>query len=89
MSERLEHLLNIGPRTAQWLREIGVTDRAALEREGSINAFTRLKARYPGRVTHNALYALEGALLDVRWNALPPARQRALEAELASLEQDA
>ncbi|MCB9553000.1 MAG: TfoX/Sxy family DNA transformation protein [bacterium] len=88
MSRRLEHMLNIGPHTAQLLRTIGIPDAEALARIGAVEAWRRLRAAFPHRVTRNALYAIEGALIDARWNALPPSRRADIEAAAARIEKE-
>jgi DNA transformation protein len=64
-------LLNLGPVSRRMLKEIGVENRADLERIGSVAAFRAIekRARKPANVL--LLYALEGALLDLRWDRLP------------------
>jgi DNA transformation protein len=62
-------LPNLGPKSAAWLRDVGVTTRAELERLGSVRAFRKvIEAGHPSSL--NLLYALEGALLDLRWDRL-------------------
>ena len=73
----LERLPNLGPTSAGWLRDVGVASYDDLERLGSVQAFLLVDASREG-VSLNLLYALEGALRDVRWDRLPPA----LRAEL-------
>jgi DNA transformation protein len=68
--EPLERLVNLGPTSAQWLRDAGITSYADLERLGAVQAFLAVRERHP-RASANLLYALEGALLDVRWDHLP------------------
>ena len=69
--QKLEQAMNIGPVTAGWLREVGIHTLDELEEIGSIEAWRRIKERYPGAVSLVGLYALECALLGVRWNELP------------------
>ena len=66
----LERLLNLGPTSAAWLREAGVATPEDLARLGSVEAFLLVAERQPGTTLH-LLYALEGALQDVRWDRLP------------------
>ncbi len=68
----LSSLRNIGARSAQWLRSVGIQSAEELEALGALRAYQRVKAAYPHQVTLNMLYALEGALLDLPWNELPP-----------------
>jgi DNA transformation protein len=64
-------LSNLGPTSAGWLRDVGIETYDDLERLGSVQAFLRVDASREG-VSLNLLYALEGALRDVRWDRLPP-----------------
>jgi len=63
---------NIGPKNKQWLASIDVRtldDEVSL---GVVQTYKRVKAAYPEKVSLNLLYALQGALLDLPWNELPP-----------------
>ena len=64
-------LRNIGPTTAGWLVDIGISTVDDLDAIGSVETYRRLKAARPTEVTFVALYALEAALLDVPWTDLP------------------
>ena len=75
----VEKLKNIGPKSAQWMREIGLETRADLEEMGVVMAYHIMRHRIKG-INVLMLYALEGALTDTHWNALPPARKAALQA---------
>mgnify|MGYP001144595704 CR=1 FL=1 len=70
MSAELVTMKNIGPRTAEWLREIGVQTRADLERLGAVEAYWLIQS-LGYNTTAVLLYALQGALLNVHWNELP------------------
>ncbi|MEM8529486.1 MAG: TfoX/Sxy family protein [Chloroflexota bacterium] len=74
MSERqveLSSLKNIGTTMAQWLRDVGIHTPEELRAIGSVAAWRRVRSAYGNRVTIIGLYALEGAIADVHWNALP------------------
>lgn len=74
-------LPNLGPKSCAWLRAVGIETRADLERLGSVEAYRRVAAA--GFATSlNMLYALEGALLDLRWDRLSPATKANLRARL-------
>lgn len=78
-------LLNLGPKSAAWLRAAGIETRAELERLGSVEAYRRaLAAGAPPNL--NLLYALEGARLELRWDRLSPAVKANLRARLAARE---
>lgn len=63
-------LLNIGPKSSTWLRAVGIETRADLERLGSVAAYRRVSEE-GFESSLNLLYALEGALLELRWDRLP------------------
>ena len=67
-------LRNIGPKSAAWLRQVGLRTQEDLESVGAVEAFIRVK-RAGFRPSLNLLYALEGALLDCHWQQLPEARR--------------
>ena len=68
----IEHLKNIGPTTTQWLHEAGLHTQADLEDIGAVMAYKVLQHQRPQQVNIMLLYALQGALMDLHWNALPP-----------------
>ena len=63
-------LRNLGPKSAQLLSAIGITDRDHLARLGAIETCRRLRdAGQP--VSLNMAYAIEGALMDCDWREIP------------------
>jgi DNA transformation protein and related proteins len=70
-------LRNIGPKSAAWLRQVGLRTQEDLEGVGAVEAFIRVK-RAGFRPSLNLLYALEGALLDCHWQQLPEDRRAEL-----------
>ena len=81
-------LRNIGPKSAAWLRQVGLRTREELEALGAVAAFMRVK-RAGFKPSLNLLYALEGALLDCHWQEVPEPRRaelvQAAEAAIALL----
>jgi DNA transformation protein len=77
-------LKNLGMATVNILHAIGINTRGDLADTGAVEAYCRIKGRGI-QVSKVMLYALEGALLDVHWNDLAPARKAQLveEAEQA------
>ncbi|WP_058835691.1 TfoX/Sxy family protein [Luteimonas abyssi] len=73
-------LRNVGPKSAAWLRQVGLRTRADLEAAGPVEAYMRVR-RAGFRPSLNLLYALEGALLDCHWQEVPDARRQQLVAE--------
>ena len=80
MDFAIEQLMNIGPRTAKRLEAVGIPTAEDLECIGAVEAYRRLMWCFPERTTRIALYALEGALLDIHWNRLPSERKVDLDA---------
>src|SRR5690606_25427715 len=74
-----EKLRNIGPKSAAWLRQVGLRSRAELVEAGPVDAFMRVK-RAGFRPTLNLLYSIEGALQDCHWQDVPEQRRAELVA---------
>ena len=72
-----EKMRNIGPKSAAWLRQVGLRTREELAEAGTVEAFMRVK-RAGFKPTLNLLYAIEGALQDVHWQEVPDARRQEL-----------
>ena len=75
-----EKLRNIGPKSAAWLRQVGLRTREDLAGVGAVDAFMRVK-RAGFKPSLNLLYALEGALLDCHWQEIPDVRRVELVAQ--------
>ena len=71
MTTELSKLKGIGPKTTEWLNDIGVDTLVDLEALGVVEVYKRLKRAYPHKVSLNALYGLQAAVLGIHWNALP------------------
>lgn len=76
----LAQALNLGPRTAARLREVGIETFDQLAEVGAIDAWHRLRFRFGPAVTRTALYALAGALGGYPWQHLPDALKADLDA---------
>jgi len=68
--DELERMKNLGPISAARLRAIGIASPEALIQMGAIEAYVRLKRAFPTVTTQIALYALHGAVTNVRWYTL-------------------
>jgi hypothetical protein len=77
-------LRNIGPKSAAWLRQVGLRTEADLVAVGPVEAYMRVR-RAGFKPTLNLLYALEVALRDCLCQEVPEPRrlQLAQEAEAA------
>ncbi len=76
-------LRNIGPQSARWLESVGIHTAEDLFTCGAVITYQRVKAAYPERVSLNMLYALQGAILDLPWNELPPAMKAKLREQVS------
>ena len=73
-------LRNIGPKSAAWLRQVGLRSAQDLVAVGAVQAFLKVK-RAGFKPSLNLLYALEGALQDCHWQEVPETRRQALVAD--------
>lgn len=81
-------MLNLGPKSAAWLGDAGITTRAEIERLGTIEVCRRvIRAGHPANVV--LAYAIEGALMGCHWNALPWEFKRHLRIEFARMKREA
>lgn len=72
-----EKLRNIGPKSAAWLRQVGLRSREDLAAIGAAAAYVKVR-RAGFKPSLNLLYSLEGALLDCHWQEIPEARRSEL-----------
>jgi hypothetical protein len=75
-----EKLLNIGPKSYAWLKQVGVRTPEDLKRLGAMEVFTKVK-KAGFRPSLNLLYALAGAEQDRHWNTLTAEEKNALVTE--------
>jgi len=80
-------LRNIGPKSAAWLRQVGLRSQDDLRAAGAVEAFMRVR-RAGFKPTLNLLYALEGALHDQHWQSLSRERREALAADVERASQE-
>lgn len=85
MSQDAAKLLNIGPKSAAWLRQVGVRTLDDLKNLGAIGTFMKVK-RAGFRPSLNLLYALAGAEQGVHWASLSPDYKNALVTEVSALD---
>lgn len=81
MNDAPPKLANIGPKSAAWLRQVGLRTREDIAAIGPVAAFAKIK-RAGFKPSLNLLYALEGALTGQHWQHVAPARREQLLAEL-------
>jgi len=71
---------NVGPKSAAWLRQVGVRTMDDLTALGAVGAYIKVK-RAGFKPSLNLLYALEGALVGCHWQQVPEDRRQQLLAE--------
>jgi hypothetical protein len=80
LTDPIESLLNLGPKSGQWLREVGITTIADLERLGPVVAFRLVKHRQP-KASLNLFWALGAGLNGKDWRELTEATKKRLRKE--------
>jgi DNA transformation protein len=75
-------LKNIGPKSRQWLAEIGIYTIKDLRNAGTITTYKILRERYPKKVSLNLLWGLEAAVRDIDWRELTVADKQELKKRL-------
>ena len=75
--KQADKLRNIGPKSAAWLRQVGLRTREDLAAAGTVEAFMRVK-RAGFKPTLNLLYAIEGALQGCHWQEISDERRSEL-----------
>jgi DNA transformation protein len=78
---------NPNSKSAGWLREAGFRSLADVQAVGSVEAYRRTRALHPRDVSLNLLWALEAALLGIRWDQLPTEIKAELLDQLAHLDE--
>lgn len=72
-----EKIRNVGPKSAAWLRQVGVRTNEDVRRLGAVEVYLRTR-RAGFKSTLNLLYALGGAEDDCHWQDLSEERRRTL-----------
>lgn len=79
--EDLTKLPNIGLKLASELERVGISSFEALEKLGSVEALLRINGLNYEDGCLNKLYALEGAIVGIRWHHLEVARKHSIKSE--------
>lgn len=82
-----EKIRNVGPKSAAWLRQVGIRTHEELRVLGSVEAYRRVKIA-GFKPTLNLLYAMAGAEDDCHWTALTDERKVALVAAAEVIDQE-
>ncbi len=78
---------NVGPKSAAWLRQIGIRTEEDLRKIGAVEAYRRVKLA-GFKPTLNLLYSMAGAEDDCHWTALSEERKHALVLAADGISQD-
>lgn len=80
----LRSATNIGATIEKCLHEIGIFTLADLEKTTSAEAFKKIRGNHPEKTIPVCyyLYSLEGALLNMHWNDIPPERKEELRKKI-------
>lgn len=86
ISSDLSKAKNIGATIEKYLNEIGIFTLADLAETTPAEAFKKIRANYPEKTIPVCyyLYSLEGALLDLHWNDIPPELKKELKAKIST-----
>jgi DNA transformation protein and related proteins len=80
-----EKIRNVGPKSAAWLRQVGIRSTEDVRAIGAFAAF--LKVRRAGfKASLSLIYALAGAEDDIHWQSLGPERKSVLLAQYTIFE---
>ena len=75
----LTELPNIGKTLADKLNKVGIENEIDLKSVGSENAIVKIATLENNDVCINMLYALEGAIQNIRWHNLDSDRKKELK----------
>ncbi len=78
---------NVGPKSAAWLRQIGIRSDEDLRKIGAVEAYRRVKLA-GFKPTLNLLYSMAGAEDDCHWTQLSEERKAALVLASDGITQD-
>jgi DNA transformation protein len=76
--EKLSNIVNIGKELERQLYEVGIYSIEELKKIGSKEAWLKIKKMDPSACI-NRLYALEGAILGIRWHDLDESIKKELK----------
>lgn len=77
----IKTLRNLGPTSAQWLRDVGIETIGDLRSQGPVLVFQRVKQQQ-AKVSWNLLWALAAGLEERDWRELSAAEKDCLRREI-------
>lgn len=82
-----EKIRNVGPKSAAWLRQVGIRTEEDLRKLGAVEAYRRVKVA-GFKPTLNLLYSMAGAEDDCHWTQLSAERKAALVLAADAIDQE-
>lgn len=82
-----EKIRNVGPKSAAWLRQVGIRSMEDLRALGAVAAYRKVKVA-GFKPTLNLLYSMAGAEDDCHWTALSEERKSALLLAAEGIDQE-
>ena len=79
----ISSLKNLGPTSAEWLRQVGIHTEEDLRNVGVIQAYKMVEAA-GYKPTLNLLWAMVGTLEGIGWDEIPEGMKAQLKKELLS-----
>jgi DNA transformation protein and related proteins len=79
--EPIDNLRNLGPTSANWLRDVGIRTVRELEQLGPVAAYLLVERHHPG-ATVNLLWAMAAGLQGRDWRELSADEKERLQQEL-------
>jgi DNA transformation protein len=77
---------NLGKKSQEWLRAVGIETLEQVEELGVMESYLRVKAAFPRHVTRNLLWGLQGAVMGLKWDQIPEDIRSSLLAEVEERE---
>lgn len=84
MTKMISELSGLGPFMTRVLAEIDVHDEDDLRTLGAVETYARLKMMHGKTISLNALWGIDAALNNMRWQDITPARKAELKSQLAA-----
>ncbi len=83
--QRIASLKNLGPKSAERIVAVGITDLDALSRIGAATTYHKVKSKFPNDTSLNLLWAIQGALMGIHWQDIDDDLKQHLMNELETL----
>ncbi len=81
MSDSIDDLMNLGPKSLMWLRNCGITRISQLRKIGAVAAWHKVRDQFPA-ASMNLLWALAAGLEDRDWRSLTDEEKQQIRATL-------